>query len=237
MARPPGTGGWLPDVDGIEEWSRAQQRVIGLVTGLSPDRAGTRVPACPDWSVRDLLAHMVGLGADVVAGDEPDDHNAAWTARQVARRRDRDVAELVAEWRAVADPLRDWMRAHGTRPLFDVTIHEQDLRGALGEPGAQDTPAMAAVRDRFAARLADRLRGRPPLALVGERWRWESEPGAEPAVVLRAPEFELTRALLARRSAHQLRGWTVHGDIEPYLDAFRSLGPLPTTDLSESAPG
>jgi uncharacterized protein (TIGR03083 family) len=221
-------------VDGIEEWSKAQQRVIGLVGDLTPEQAQVMVPACPAWTVRDLLSHMVGLGADVVAGDEPDDHNAEWTARQVARRRDRDVGALVAEWRSVAGPLRDWMAAHGTRPLFDVTIHEQDLRGALGEPGAQDTPAMAAVRDRYVARLADRLRGRPPLSLVGERWRWDSEPGAEPAVVIQAPEFELTRALLARRSAHQLRSWTVRGDVSPYLDAFTSLGPLPTADLSES---
>jgi uncharacterized protein (TIGR03083 family) len=220
-------------VDGIEEWSLAQQRVIGLVGGLTPEQAAVRVPACPDWSVRDLLSHMVGLGVDVVAGDEPDDHNAAWTARQVARRRDRDVGALVEEWRSVAGPLRDWMAAHGTRPLFDVTIHEQDLRGALGVPGARDTPAMAAVRDRFVARLAGRLAGRPPLSLVGERWRWDSEPGAEPAVVVQAPDFELTRALLARRSARQLRGWTVRGDVEPYLDAFTSLGPLPGTDLSE----
>jgi uncharacterized protein (TIGR03083 family) len=237
VVRPRVAGGWLPDVDGIEEWSRAQERVIALVTGLSAERAQLRVPACPDWTVRDLLSHMVGLGADVVAGDEPDDHNEAWTARQVARRRDHDVTELVEEWRGVAGPLRDWMRAHGTRPLFDVTIHEQDMRGALGEPGAQDTPAMAAVRDRFVGRLSGRLKGRPPLSLVGEHWRWDSEPGAEPAVVLRAPDFDLTRALLARRSAHQLRGWSVRGDVEPYLDAFSSLGPLPTTDLSESAPG
>ena len=221
-------------MDGIEEWSRAQERVIELVSDLTPEQAQVRVPACPDWTVRDLLSHLVGLGADVVAGDEPDDHNAGWTARQVARRRDRDVRALVEEWRSVAGPLRDWMAAHGTRPLFDVTIHEQDLRGALGAPGAQDTPAMAAVRDRYAARLADRLRGRPPLSLVGERWRWDSEPGAEPAVVVQAPDFELTRALLARRSAHQLRDWTVRGDVEPYLDAFTALGPLPETDLTES---
>ena len=234
VARPPTAGGWLLLVDGIEEWGRAQQRVIELVADLPPERAERRVPACPDWTVRDLLSHMVGLGADVVAGDEPDDHNAAWTAAQVARRRDRDVTELVGEWRAVADPLRAWMRAHGIRPLFDVTIHEQDLRGALGRPGAQDTPALAAVRERFVARLADRLRGRPPLSLVGDRWRWDSEPGAEPAVVIRAPDYELTRALLARRSAHQLRAWTVRGDVEPYLDAFTTLGPLPAADLSES---
>ena len=69
------------------------------------------MPACPDWTVRDLLSHMVGLGADVVAGDEPDDHNAAWTREQVQTRRDRDVAALVAEWQAVAEPLRAWTDA------------------------------------------------------------------------------------------------------------------------------
>jgi uncharacterized protein (TIGR03083 family) len=221
-------------VDGIEEWSQAQERVIALVTGLSPEAAEVSVPACPDWTVRDLLAHMVGLGADVVAGDEPDDHNAAWTARQVARRRGRGVGELVEEWRSVADPLREWMRGHGIRPLFDVTIHEQDLRGALGVPGAQDTPAMAAVRDRYVARLAGRLAGLPPICLVGDAWRWDSQPGAEAAVVLRAPDPELTRALLARRSANQLRAWTIRGDVGPYLEAFTALGPLPDRDLSES---
>ena len=57
-------------VDAVEEWSRAQQRVIDLVADLPPERAELRVPACPDWTVRDLFSHMVGLGVDVVAGDE-----------------------------------------------------------------------------------------------------------------------------------------------------------------------
>lgn len=35
------------------------------------------VPACPDWTAHDLFSHMVGLGADVLVGDQPDDHNAA----------------------------------------------------------------------------------------------------------------------------------------------------------------
>lgn len=224
--------GWLAAVDGIEEWGRAQARVIELVGGLSAAQAAVAVPACPEWSVRDLFSHLVGLGADVVAGDEPDDHNAAWTARQVQRRRDRDVAALVAEWQGLTGPMRDWMAAHGIRPLFDAVIHEQDLRGALRVPGAQDTPGLAAARERFAGRFADRLGDRPPIALIGQRWRWESGPGAE--TVVQAPDFELTRALLARRSARQLRGWTVQGDVDPYLDAFAALGPLPDADLTES---
>lgn len=223
--------------EGIEEWTRAHERVVALVADLPADRAAVPVPACPDWSVRDLLSHMVGLGADVVAGDEPDDHNAGWTQQQVDARRDRGVAALVDEWRAVAEPLRDWMRTHGTRPLGDVVIHEQDLRGALGEPGGQDTPGLAAIRDvfvgRFAARLAD-LGGLAPIAFVGTRWQWCSEgPAEDAAVQVRATDFDLARSLMSRRSAHQLRARTVRGDVEPYLPAFAVLGDLPAADLNE----
>ena len=227
----------MSPVDAIEEWSRAQQRVIELVADLPPERAERRVPACPDWTVRDLLSHMVGLGVDVVAGDEPDDHNEAWTGKHVTERRGRDVAALVAEWQAVAEPLRAWMAANTVRPLGDVIIHEQDLRGALGVPGGQDTEGLHAIRDRFVGRLAPRVADLPPIALVGERWTWTSgDTVDEAATVLRAPDFDLARALVTRRSAAQLRAWTVRGDVAPYLDAFAMLGPLPAVDLTESAP-
>ena len=225
----------MSPVDTIEEWGRAQQRVIELVTDLPPERAELRVPACPDWTVRDLLSHMVGLGVDVVAGDEPDDHNEAWTGKHVTERRGRDVAALVAEWQAVAGPLRDWMAANTVRPLGDVIIHEQDLRGALGVPGGQDTEGLHAIRDRFVDRLAPRVAELPPIALVGEQgWTWTSGGGVDDAAtVLRAPDFDLARALVTRRSAAQLRAWTVRGDVAPYLDAFAMLGPLPAADLAE----
>jgi len=222
-------------VDAVEEWSRAQQRVIDLVADLPPERAELRVPACPDWTVRDLLSHMVGLGVDVVAGDEPDDHNETWTGRQVQTRRGHDVAALVAEWQAVAGPLRDWMRANNVRPLGDVIIHEQDLRGALGVPGGQDSEGVRAIRERFVGRFAPRVADLPPIALVGDTWTWVSRGSAEEAeVVLRASDFDLARALVTRRSANQLRSWTVRGDVTPYLDAFAMLGPLPSADLTDS---
>ena len=222
-------------VDAVEEWSRAQQRVIDLVADLPPERAELRVPACPDWTVRDLLSHMVGLGVDVVAGDEPDDHNETWTGRQVQTRRGHDVAALVAEWQAVAGPLRDWMRANNVRPLGDVIIHEQDLRGALGVPGGQDSDGVRAIRERFVGRFAPRVADLPPIALVGDTWTWVSRGSVEEAeVVLRASDFDLARALVTRRSANQLRSWTVRGDVTPYLDAFAMLGPLPSADLTDS---
>ena len=219
-------------MDGIVEWVDAQRRVIDLVRGLDAQQAERRVPACPDWSVRDLISHMVGLGVDVLAGDEPGDHNATWTQRQVDERRGRDLASLVAEWQDVTEPMQAYMRERGTRPLGDLVIHEQDLRGALGVSGAQDTGGLAVIRDRMLRRFAPRVVGLPPIALMGDTWRWASADG-DPAVVVRAPDFELARALMARRSAGQIRAWTVSGDVEHYLPAFATLGTLPDRDLRE----
>lgn len=225
-------------MDGIDEWTRAQQRVIELVSDRPAEQTEVVVPACPDWSARDLLSHMVGLGADVTAGDEPDDHNSTWTARQVQQRRDRTVAQLVTEWESLTDPLREWMRDNGTRPLGDVVIHEQDLRGALRAPGGQDSAGLRSIRDVFLGRLAKSVGDLPPIALVDESWSWVSAGSVDDAaVLLRAPAFDLARAVLSRRSKAQLRAWTERGDVTPYLPAFAQLGALPEQDLTESRTG
>ncbi|WP_299569793.1 maleylpyruvate isomerase family mycothiol-dependent enzyme [uncultured Williamsia sp.] len=218
--------------DAVTEWTAAQQRVIGLVGAATSAAVESRVPACPDWTVRDLLSHMVGIGVDVVAGNEPDDHGAEWTAAQVDARRDRDVSELIAEWRGLTDAMVAHLRTVGDRPINDIVIHEQDLRGALRIRGATDTPAALHVRDRFAGRLGDRVAGLPTLALRGTSWNWRSAEG-EATVVVAASDADLARALVSRRSAAQLRAWTVVGDVGPYLDAFAVLGELPTVDLAE----
>ena len=57
----------------------------------------------------------------------------------------------------------------------------------------------------------------------------EGEPGLE----LSAPDFDLARALMSRRTAAQLREWTTGGDIEEYLPLFSGLGPLPDSPLPE----
>jgi uncharacterized protein (TIGR03083 family) len=221
-------------MDAVEEWGAAYERVRELVSGLDEQQAGTVVPACPDWTVRELLSHMVGLGADVLRGDEPDDHNSTWTQRHVDERSDRSVGELLEEWATVAEPLQQWMRENTTRPLGDIVIHEQDLRGALGVSGAQQTDGLAALRDRMVGGFGEQVHELAPVALVGDRWSWcSSGVPQDAAVVVRATDFDLTRALMTRRSESQLRGWTERGDIGAYLPGFSMLGRLPVADLSE----
>ena len=220
--------------DPVAAWREAFDRVCALVERLDDAELEVPVPACPDWTARELLAHMVGLGVDVLAGDEPDDHNSAWTQRQVDARRDRSAPELLDEWRRVADDLVGWMRTHGSRPLNDVVIHEQDLRGAVGAPGGRDSAGLRIVRDRMAGRFSSRLGPLPPIALVSPEWTWCSDGDvADAAVVVEADGFDLARALTSRRTADQLRTWARRGDVAPYLDAFATLGPLPGVPLPE----
>ncbi len=230
-------------MDPILAWRAARDRVSDLVASLDDQQLGSRVPACPDWTVRELLSHMVGLGADVLAGDEPDDHPAGWTQAQVDARATHDAGRLLAEWASLAEPLEAWMQEHGSRPLNDVVIHEQDLRGAVGVPGGRTSEGLLIVRDRMAARLGTALAALadlPSLALVAEPrpgqapWHWcpSGEP-ADAAVLVHAPGFDLFRALTSRRTSDQLRAWTVRGDIGAHLEAFALLGPLPGQQLAE----
>lgn len=224
------------------EWHAGFTRVSALVEETSEETMLVRVPATPDWTARDLLSHMVGLVHDVLADDEPDDHHPAWTRAQVEARAGRSAAELLAEWRGDAEAMLVHLRERAVRPLNDLLIHEQDLRGALGRPGARDTAGLRIVRDALAGRLAGRVEalGLPPVRLEtteratdgGPDWSWQSHPG-EPGAVLRASSYDLTRALTTRRTADQLRSWVVAGDLEPHLPAFAQLGDLPREPLPE----
>jgi uncharacterized protein (TIGR03083 family) len=221
-------------VDAIAEWTNAQRRVVDLVGYLDEKDFGQTVPACPDWTVVQLLAHMVGLNADVLAGDEPDDHNRTWTQAQVESRAGRGPDDLVTEWLTLTEPMQDWMRQHGVRPLNDIVIHEQDLRGAVGRPGGRDTDGLAAVRDTMAERFSSRIRRAKlaPVELRSPDWIFSTGDSA-PGLVLSAPTFDLTRALMTRRTADQLRAWARSGELDPYLPMFGGLGPLPDQPLPE----
>ena len=224
------------DSGAAQEWRAAYDRVSGLALAAGDDAMAVTVPSTPDWTARDLLAHMVGVGIDALAGEVPDDLNPGWTQGHVEARQGASVEHLLAEWAQAADDVEAFVRDTDVSPLGDVVIHEQDLRGALGQPGARDTGGLDAVRTQMLGLLEGEIPdGTAPLRLEADdtAWSWTSSGDGEPGAVVRASQFDLTRAALSRRTEDQLRGWTTSGDVAAYLPAFAHLGPPPQQPLAE----
>ncbi|MDQ3147983.1 MAG: maleylpyruvate isomerase family mycothiol-dependent enzyme [Actinomycetota bacterium] len=209
------------DVDVGVVYAEGRRRVGGLVAGLDAEGAATTVPACPEWSVKDVVAHLTGICADVLAGNLEGVATDPWTAAQVEARRSASLGEVVAEWNELA-PQVEAMAADfgpaGHQWVGDFATHEHDIRGALRQPASRDSQAVAIgvefIAAGFLASVADR--GLPVLALEAGDWRSTSGAGT-PAATLVAEPFELLRAMTGRRSAEQVAalGWST--DPGPWL--------------------
>lgn len=224
------------DRNAAREWRASYQRVTDLSREAGETGMEVMVPSTPDWSARDLLAHMVGVDVDAVAGNVPDDLNAEWTQGHVDQRSGASLQDVLDEWAGVADQVEELVGSTDTSPLGDVIIHEQDLRGALRQPGARDTKGLDLVRADMLGQLDSAIDDSlAPLTLraVDSDWSWTSSGESDPSAVLQAPLFDLTRAVLSRRTEAELTEWTSQGDVSPYLPAFAHLGPLPGGVLPE----
>jgi uncharacterized protein (TIGR03083 family) len=205
-------------------YTGCRERITELVRPLDAGAAArTAVPACPEWSVHDLLAHLVGSADDVLARRLDGSPGQAWTAAQVEARRNRPIGDLLAEWEVLGRSIQELIDATASRGPLD--FHGHDLRGALRLPGARDSAA-AAVALRFyahnridaAAELGVSLRvGVPDGREFGD---------ARATVTVTGESFELLRALAGRRSAAQLRKLAWTGDADSVIPAFERPGVL-----------
>lgn len=201
----------------------ARQRLSALVAGVE-DPARVPVPACPDWSVHDVLAHLVAVVEDVLAGrltGPPSDED---TAAQVARREGIDTSFLLAEWAEMAPNFESLLSEAKVWPGFlDVLAHEHDVRGALSAPAGRDSYEMEAASEWL---LSSWMPAEPVLVKIGDKEKAVG-PETEPDLILTTSAFEAFRFRLGRRSAAQLRAMGWSGDPGPALDKICIFGPEP----------
>src|SRR5437764_9050737 len=131
-------------------YEETRQRVVNLVREASYVdffAASAPTPACPGWRVRDVIAHLSGLATDIASGNLAGQATAAWTAAQVDARRNMPLIDLLAESDEVgpqlASYLDDFPGRYGAQVAADITVHEHDIRGGLGQPGARDSAGVA----------------------------------------------------------------------------------------------
>ncbi|HET7483610.1 MAG TPA: maleylpyruvate isomerase family mycothiol-dependent enzyme [Actinomycetota bacterium] len=218
-------------------YATARKRLIELMTAASPDERDQRVPACPDWRTRDVLAHVVGIAVDTLDGQIAGAGTEEWTERQVDERRDRSVEDLVSEWEGVADrldaALDTFHPAIAGGFIGDLVTHEQDVRGALGKPGGRDDEAFEIALDSYVRFFGRRIKENdlPGLVVRSEGREWTL--GKNDVVgELSGDPFEVLRSLTGRRTLDQVRAlqWTT--DPEPFLPIVSMYG-IPAAPLSE----
>lgn len=153
-------------------YTQTVQAISDLGHSLRPGDT-ERETACPGWSVLDQFAHVVSLEAwvqgeappDVDVSDRPHVQNrlGGVVERFLESRRHRPLEELLEELDALVASRVQHLEAESTSPddpatgplgpttthglmksrVFDLWVHEQDIREAIGRPGNLDVPAAA----------------------------------------------------------------------------------------------
>lgn len=220
-----------------QAYANGFQRVASLARGLSQPQLDTIVPACPEWTVKDLVAHLTGVASDSLNANVAELGKADWTQSQVDARRERSLEEILDEWEAITGqiaPALDSLHPTLSSALIgDLITHEHDLRNAVGEPGARDTDGVVLATGFYSRYFGKRLKdaGLPTVVVDTGEHQWTAG-REEPIGSVRAPLFEMLRGLTGRRTSDEVKGfdWTIVA--APYLEVF-SMYPVTETSLNE----
>ncbi|SCK23644.1 TIGR03083 family protein [Streptomyces sp. WMMB 714] len=186
----------------VDAWTESVEAISELVRPLAEGEWNRRT-ACPGWSVRDVVSHIIGMECELLGDprpihtlprdlyhvvDEPSRHMEI----QVDVRRHHTGPEMTSELeytiirrsrqlrnekRGPDAEVRDIMPGGGKVTLehqlrvraFDVWVHEQDLRRALGKPGNLDSAGAGIARDLMLAglpKVVAKKAGAPPNTAV-----------------------------------------------------------------------
>jgi uncharacterized protein (TIGR03083 family) len=239
----------MPDL--AAAYADTRESMMKIAGELTHDELATRVPACPDWTVHDLISHVTSLASSIAGGEVPPDLNpvASLSDPEMAKRRDAFVDAALAarrgkpirvvldEWRAAAPMLESMIRGerpwpHGAPPLAewvvttDVAVHHHDLRGAVGRAGERDSLATGLSLRSYVETMKFRaqMQGLAAFKIVAGTRDWTIGSG-EPVATVSADPFELARAASGRRSPDQIRAYDWTGDPEPFIPLFYPYGP------------
>ena len=145
------------------EYAATRGRLCDLLRSATPAEAATIVPACPAWTVHDVIAHVGGLAVALSSGAGPGGHDLqGWLDGLVDERRRRPFTLLLDEWEAAAPAVHqmlETMGASGGQLVYDLVAHEHDIRQALGRPGVRESSSVVACAAAVSMLLARDSRG------------------------------------------------------------------------------
>jgi uncharacterized protein (TIGR03083 family) len=222
--------------DYAQTYGALRKRVADLVRDAGDEQIERHAPAAPDWRVRDIVAHLSGVTADINAGNLDGVASDAWTARQVDARRDWSIDRLLDEWDTEAAKVEAVMPTLPELALgqmtMDAATHEQDIRGGLDRPGERDCDAIEIGFDWGVAMLASMCDQADTTMLIQTDAGTAMLGSGARQVGLRVDRYELFRTMTGRRSAEQICAFGWDGEPAPELLVFPIFTPR-TTPLVE----
>jgi uncharacterized protein (TIGR03083 family) len=207
-------------------YADARVRFVKLVRSLPAGATDSIVPACPRWTTRDIVTHLMGASADFAAGNFPDTTQTfeEWTQAQVARGHGRTLEQLLDEWEELAPKIEN-MIDEGQVPagpvISDTVVHDLDVRGMAHVPSDLTTPGFEFAYRRQLDSLGGRINqaGLPGLQVTTESLTRKLGDGEANAAVS-VSTYELSRALMSRRSPRQVAAFDWSGDSAGYRRVF-----------------
>ncbi|MGP3998573.1 maleylpyruvate isomerase family mycothiol-dependent enzyme [Streptomyces sp. 8N706] len=164
----------------VDAWTHSIEAISELVTPLV-EGEWNRATACPGWSVRDVVSHVIGIECELLGDPRPihtlprdlyhvTNELTRYMEVPVDVRRCHTAPEMTSELEYTIIRRSRQLRNETRRPdatvrsplggettlervlqfrAFDVWVHEQDLRRALGKPGNLDSPGALVARDQL----------------------------------------------------------------------------------------
>lgn len=162
----------------VDALDRTFQHTQGVIAGVTPDQYDNATP-CPDWDVRALLEHLVGVvaGLGAAVGGEPPAGPFELAPDPAAQFAEVSKSALAA-WGAPgaldqtvdAGPGPMPARVLGAINLLDTATHTWDLATATGQPSVLPDEVAAAALEASRQVISPQMRaGRfgPEVTVVG----------------------------------------------------------------------
>lgn len=229
----------MTEPDPIEVYRQVRARVGDLAAAADDAALDRDCPATPGWRVRDVIAHLGGATADIVAGNLDGVASDAWTQAQVDARAEWSIDEVIDEWARCSEVVEPLIPSIDplmqTMLLADAVTHEHDVRCGLAVPGARASDGVVLAFGRLAPALGAQRRnaGAGPLRIEHEEGVVVVGGDGEPTATLRATRFEVLRGAFGRRSPDQIAAWDWSGEASPDAMVLARFVPPRTDPLVE----
>jgi uncharacterized protein (TIGR03083 family) len=214
--------GWTAVSSGAA-YASVQRNLLDLLREIKGS-GESLVPACPGWSVRDAVVHLLVICRDAEARLDPGPGGRSGLAADGLR--ELGLSSLLDEWErsgvVVESALTRAENSHkGAVLVMDAFTHELDISLALGVVPPVDHPAFRGAFEVAVGGLSGSVmaRGLPPFLLETDDGTWIAGDG-EPVAVARGSRMELYRSITGRRTYEQIRQVTWSAEPGPWLPAF-----------------